>query len=93
MGKIYETLRKTAFLPAIARYFPVYVRKLKENGGFLSGKEFAWADFIVADYITTLEIVDPEVLKDYPEMVTFRDRVYALPKIKEYIATRKYADH
>ncbi|KAH7700832.1 GST-9 protein, partial [Aphelenchoides avenae] len=74
------TLHETAFLPAITRFFPVYLCKLKENGGFLSGKEFAWSVFIVADYVTTLEIVDPAVLKDYPEMVAFRDRVYGLPK-------------
>ncbi|KAH7689515.1 glutathione S-transferase-1, partial [Aphelenchoides avenae] len=82
------TLRKTSFLPAIARFFPVYVRKLKDNGGFLTGKEFVWSDFIVADYITTVENVDPEVLKDYPEMVAFRDRVYGLPKIKDYVKNR-----
>ncbi|KAH7705027.1 Nagst-1 protein [Aphelenchoides avenae] len=83
-----ETLREQVFLPAITKFLPVYVRKLKETGAFLTGKEVAWSDFIVAEFVTTLSSIDPEVLKDYPELVQFRDRVYGLPKIKEYIAKR-----
>jgi glutathione S-transferase len=84
-----EKLSKETLLPALEKFLPIYVKKVKESGAFLFGASPTWVDFVVAEYITTLSNFASESLKSYPQMTQFRDRVYALPQLQSYLKSRQ----
>ena len=80
---------KQAFLESVDKLFPTYVKLLKESGsGFFAKSGVSWADFLVANYLLSIRINEPEVLKKYQDLEEFVDRVHALPQIKEYVEKR-----
>ena len=80
---------KQAFFESADRLFPTYVRLLKESGsGFFAKSGVSWVDFLVANYLLSRRINEPEVLEKYPELETYVDRVHAVPQIKEYVEKR-----
>uniref|UniRef100_A0A914DNT2 glutathione transferase n=1 Tax=Acrobeloides nanus TaxID=290746 RepID=A0A914DNT2_9BILA len=80
---------KQAFLESTDKLFPTYVKLLKESGsGFFAKSGLSWVDFVVANYLLSIRINEPEVLKKYPELEKYVDRVHAVPQIKEYVEKR-----
>jgi len=67
-----------------------YSNFLKQNKtGWFVGKEITWADIGIAEFLNCLqECFDPEALAGHSDMKQFMEKVFALPKIKEYVAKR-----
>ncbi|KAI1720911.1 putative glutathione S-transferase 9 [Ditylenchus destructor] len=87
-----DKMHKEVFLPAVEKYFPTYVRALKESGsGFLTKGGLTWPDFLVAEFLTTINNIDSTILKKYPELEQYRQRVHSQPTIKSYVAGRKHS--
>jgi len=86
-----DQLYKENFLPAVEKNFPIYVRVLKESGsGFMVKSGLTWVDFLIGEYMNTVHHMHPEVLKKYPELEQYRQRVANVSQIKKYIETRKH---
>jgi len=85
-----EQLRKDVYEPGVARILPLYEKLLKESGsGFFAPSGLTFVDFMVADYLNTwVERVEPDMLKNHPELVAFVKRVHSLPQLQSYIASR-----
>uniref|UniRef100_A0A914DEB3 glutathione transferase n=1 Tax=Acrobeloides nanus TaxID=290746 RepID=A0A914DEB3_9BILA len=82
---------KQAFFESADKLFPTYVKLLKESGsGFFAKSGVSWVDFLVANYLLSRRINEPEVLKKHQDLEEFVDRVHALPQIKEYVEKRTY---
>ncbi|CAJ0919298.1 unnamed protein product, partial [Mesorhabditis belari] len=81
---------KELFEPARDKYFPLVIEKYlkKSKSGFLVGSKVSWVDLHLAGHITTYQQLIPGAFDKYPEVIAHRDRVEALPAIKEWIAKR-----
>jgi len=58
-----------------------YVKKLSGllgNKQFIAG-ELTWLDFAIADFMQTLDLLSPEILKPCPNLIEYYRRVWALP--------------
>ncbi|KAI1719244.1 putative glutathione S-transferase 6 [Ditylenchus destructor] len=87
-----DKMHKEVLLPAVEKNFPVYVRVLKNSGsGFLTKGGLTWPDFLVAEFLTTINNMDATILKKYPDLEQYRQRVHSQPTIKSYVAARKHS--
>jgi glutathione S-transferase len=77
----------------VANSFPKFVQLLQQSGsGFFAPSGVTYVDFAVAEYLHTRIRYDPDVCGQYPELSAFVERVYALPQLKQHLATRKFTD-
>lgn len=84
-------LRSQVFLPSIKKNFPIYVNLLKQSGsGFFIQSGLTWIDFVISEYLTTIEHFEPAILDKYQVLTTFVKKVQTLPEIFDYIAKREY---
>jgi len=76
------------------KLFPVLTADLKANGGtYLVGNGLTWADIMVAHFTELFEgFVDKSLLDNYPSIKSHQQRVFNIPKIKEYISKRPASD-
>jgi glutathione S-transferase len=67
---------------------------LKKNGGeFLLGKDYTWADLHIAHNLEFFEdTVDPNVLEGYAKLKQFKESVFNIPKVKEWVKKRPKTD-
>jgi len=74
----------------VPAYFTQMEKDLKDNGGkFLVGKNFTWADFLVAHFNEVFEsMVDETLLDSYPTLKAHQQNVFSEPKIKAWLAKR-----
>ena len=85
-----DQLYKEQWLPNIQQELPILENLVKDSTtGFLSKDGVTWTDFFVAEFIHSFQQIDPEIQKKHPELISYKNRVYELPEIKEYVATRK----
>ncbi|KAL7539839.1 hypothetical protein ACHAWF_006519 [Thalassiosira exigua] len=64
--------------------FSAIAKELSENE-FLAGDRLCCADFALVELVELMDFVsDGEIFKAYPSINEHRDRVFALPKLKEY---------
>jgi glutathione S-transferase len=78
------------FVPGVAKLFPKFVKLLEQSGsGFFAPSGLTYVDFVLAEYFVNVRRNEPDVFGEYPELIAFVDRVYALPQLKEYLAARK----
>jgi len=62
-----EKLNKEVFLPAVEKYFYIYEKKFQDSS-FIVPSGLTWADFIVAEYFTTIHNIHPEVMAKFPSV-------------------------
>uniref|UniRef100_A0A915CVE0 glutathione transferase n=1 Tax=Ditylenchus dipsaci TaxID=166011 RepID=A0A915CVE0_9BILA len=85
-----EKLYNETFVPAMKQYLPVYVKTLKESGsGYLMNCGLTWVDFTVANFLTTVKNLHPEELEKFPDLEEYRQRIYSLPSLQNYLKNRK----
>ena len=70
----------------------VYIKKLD---GILGDKDFmagglTWVDFAVADFVQVLGLLDTELIKDFPRLVSYQKRVWSLPELAEYFKSDRF---
>ncbi|KAH7721803.1 cytosolic glutathione S-transferase 1 [Aphelenchoides avenae] len=61
------------------------------KSGFLVDGGVTWADFVFAERLYSLEQRMPDALDPYPEIRKYTEKVYGLPSVKEYVASRPYS--
>jgi glutathione S-transferase len=63
------------------QYFQKYSKVLERNGGeWLVSSRLTWADLYVAHFL--------EFFHDYPELKSFKDKIFETPEIKAWTAVR-----
>ncbi|KAI6183801.1 hypothetical protein M3Y97_00527900 [Aphelenchoides bicaudatus] len=62
--------------------------QLRKNVFLPAGKSVTWVDFAISEFFTTIEEYEPFILKKYPTLVKFTEKVHQLPQIRRYIRTR-----
>ncbi|KAE8573714.1 glutathione S-transferase [Halyomorpha halys] len=82
--------RKTNLMKEV---IPFYLRRferiIRDNKGFAVGNSVTWADFAFAVSLENFELIfGKDSLEPYPNLRGLKDRVYSLPRIKEWIARR-----
>lgn len=68
------------------RYFPVYEKILKTQGGkFLVGNQLSWADVHLLEVILMVEEKCPDILSNFPRLKEFKQKLSELPTIKAFL--------
>ncbi|KAE9553765.1 hypothetical protein FO519_003033 [Halicephalobus sp. NKZ332] len=85
-----DALYKEKFLPALEKTFPYFESIIKKSGsGFIVPSGITWADFFIAENLTTLTNLAPDVAKKYSFVPEYIKRVHEHPKVKSYVSSRK----
>lgn len=91
-GKPAEEIAKIATEtanPAKESFFKILNGILdKSKSGFLVGDGLTFADLVVVESIFTLEKNQVINVSDLPKLGALRDKVYAIPEIKKWVAER-----
>jgi len=59
------------------------------EGKYLVGKNYTWADFILAHFSEIFEaFVDQTILDNYPTIKAHQKNIFSIPQIKDWIAKR-----
>ena len=74
----------------LPKFGTIMEKFLKENGGkYLVGNDLTWADLIVCEAISNIgQWLSSPWKESSPELATYVDRIFSLPKIKKWIETR-----
>uniref|UniRef100_A0A914EFT6 glutathione transferase n=1 Tax=Acrobeloides nanus TaxID=290746 RepID=A0A914EFT6_9BILA len=84
-----DKLYNEVFKPCIEKNMPILEKLLKESGsGFFAKSGVSWVDFFIANSFETMEGFAADLLGNYKELLAHKERVYSLPQIKTYIASR-----
>jgi glutathione S-transferase len=60
-----------------------------EGSLWLVGQSITWADLVIAAILDRFEtMIDPSFLDSYPVMKALKQRVFSIPKVKEYVDIR-----
>ncbi|KAH7700048.1 glutathione S-transferase-3 [Aphelenchoides avenae] len=87
-----DKLRKELFDPAAEKFLPI-VRDIisKSKSCFLVDSGLTWADFFFTERLYTFEQLVPGVLKQYPMLSTYVEKVYGVsPAVKKHVEARPY---
>lgn len=92
MPCLQDKLYKGTFTPAVEKYFPIYEKTLLDSAsGFAAPSGLTWVDFVMAEFMTTVNNLHPEVLSRFPSLEKHRQRVYNDPHVKKYVEGRKHS--
>jgi len=71
-------------------FLVTYTRFFNENGGqYFVGDSLTWADIAVAEFVSVLEdCFCQSILENFPQLKAFKEKIFSLPKLKEYVAQR-----
>jgi glutathione S-transferase len=69
------------------------LKKNDSGKGFMVGKTLTYADIAVYRHFSFLNGLNPDVLKNAPELSALCDRVAARPNIAEYVKNRPASDY
>ena len=87
-----DALKKEVLFPNFEQYLPFFINFIKNSGtGFLHSSGISWVDFTVVNWITSFMNFDEEFKTKYPELVEYKNNIYNLPGIKEYVEERPYS--
>jgi glutathione S-transferase len=71
------------------KFLTPWSKAVTTNGGFLVGKRFSYADFLVASYLEIFnENLGGDLLNNFPAMKSHFDSVFSAKGIKEWVAKR-----
>lgn len=84
-----EALKKFV-IPAIDRYMPLLEGAASNftNHGFLFSSGLTFADFAVASFFETLEMLLPEKMAPFKNLKALSKKVFALPQLQNYLNSR-----
>lgn len=81
------------FVPAADKAVKALEKELSASGsGFLVPSGVTWGDFLVAERLYSFDTLKPGFLDSHPKLKEYVARVYDLPQIKDYIASRPKTD-
>ena len=59
---------------------------------FMCSNEIVWIDFALADLFQTLNILEPMIFDNYPKLLEYQKRVWALPELKGYFESERFSE-
>ncbi|EEB14149.1 glutathione S-transferase, putative [Pediculus humanus corporis] len=76
---------------------PFYMNKFEDiiskNNGFSVGESVTWADFVFASSLENFEcIFGKNALDRYPALKALKEKIFNIPKIKEWVQKRPQTD-
>ncbi|CAB3400547.1 unnamed protein product [Caenorhabditis bovis] len=83
---------KDTVIPAIETFAPLVEKFLLENGnnGLFSGDRETWVDVFAAEsFVKIIDYGSPDALDAYPHILSLINRIFNIPSIKKYVASRK----
>ncbi|XP_012941489.2 hematopoietic prostaglandin D synthase [Aplysia californica] len=81
---------KDMFENVYPKFMKFFSEILKSNGtGFAVGKKLTLADIAIFEGTTTVSQLNPDLFKEYPDLVAFREKISNVPGIKEYLASKE----
>ncbi|KAI6238727.1 GST protein [Aphelenchoides fujianensis] len=84
-----DKLYTEEFLPALTKYLPQLVQKLKDSkSGFFGKSGVSWVDFYVSESTQTFDGFAHQEVAKYPEILEHMQRVQNLPQIRAYVKNR-----
>uniref|UniRef100_A0A914D361 glutathione transferase n=1 Tax=Acrobeloides nanus TaxID=290746 RepID=A0A914D361_9BILA len=84
-----DKLYDEVFKLCMDKSMPILEKLLKESGsGFVVQSGVCWIDFFIANAVESMEGFAADLLGNYKELLAHKERVYSLPQIKTYIASR-----
>lgn len=83
-----------AALQGAKETFAPYLKKLN---GLLGNKEFicgglTWIDFGLGDFFQTLNLLDPTIFNEFPALLEYQKRVWALPQLQDYFGSDRFKE-
>ena len=83
------TLKKDVLEPATKKHLPFFANALKKNGsGYLIGDSVTWADLAVASFVDDLLETAPDTVDAFPELKTYKEKIFNIPNVKAWIDKR-----
>jgi glutathione S-transferase len=80
---------KTMWFPL---YFTKFASLLEENGG-VAGNKLSYGDFVLVNFLDVVEdLIDAQCLAEFPTLKALKDKVFALPEIKEWREMQKVTE-
>ncbi|GMS83319.1 hypothetical protein PENTCL1PPCAC_5494 [Pristionchus entomophagus] len=77
-------------VPAVHKFFPMITKTIKESrSGFLVGDSLTWVDVLVANYADEINLEEPALIADYPEILAHKERIHAIHALKKWIKNRE----
>lgn len=85
-----EELKKTLLEVHVAKYFAKFDKIVEANGNnLLVGSKVTWADLGIAYGLDFFEkLVEPEILKSYPNLKAFKHNIESQPGVKDWLEKR-----
>ncbi|KAI6192580.1 CRE-GST-13 protein [Aphelenchoides besseyi] len=91
-GQDNKELFESSFVPSAQKALPFYeqvVDEANEHGGFVLKSGICYADFVIAEHVTTLFKLGPQFEDDHPNLTAFAKKIYAVsPGVERYVAQR-----
>ncbi|KAH7726163.1 Glutathione S-transferase 1 [Aphelenchoides avenae] len=85
-----DKLCDEVFKPCVQKFIAQIEGFLKDSAsGFLVKSGYTWVDFLFAELLSTFENLVPGLVSKNDAVWTFVGRVHDIPKLKEYLASRK----
>jgi len=78
-------------------HFPKYFAKFQElldlsGGEWIAGPTLTYADLALANFIDVAEeMVNPDCLKDFPDLKRLKESIFEIPQVKEWTSTTRKA--
>lgn len=84
-----EVFYNNHMLPAIKKYFPVLEKAASQSqSGFFLDSGISFVDFELANTVESLRNFHPSLLAPFPCLQSVADRVFAIPRLQNYLANR-----
>ncbi|KAI6219714.1 Glutathione S-transferase-1 [Aphelenchoides besseyi] len=84
-----KKLHQEVFLPAARKALPVYDNLIKwSTSGFLLPGGLSYIDFVVAEHLHTIFLMEPQFAEEYPSLTKFKNKIHTLPQIADYVRQR-----
>ncbi|GMT26643.1 hypothetical protein PFISCL1PPCAC_17940, partial [Pristionchus fissidentatus] len=88
----FEAKKKEVGEPARDKFYGILTKEYKKNGstGFLVGSSLTWIDLVVVDHMGVMDHYVPGFLDELVEMREMQKKIYAIPKLAEWIKKRPH---
>jgi len=80
---------------ALTQSHATFTPFLAKLSGLLGTHEYiaggiTWMDFVLADFIQTLLLLDANYFTNFPNLVALQQRVFGLPELKNYFSSDRW---
>jgi glutathione S-transferase len=80
---------ETTVKPAAEKYLPMFSHMIdRHNNQFIAGNRETYADFVVSDFLYSLNGMAPKLFDKYSDLKEYIKRVQNLPQLQNYIRNR-----